>query len=96
MVIGASFDSVNEQKKFADEQNFPYVLISDPNRAIGKDYYAIREAGEKYAEYGMPRRISYLIGPDGKVAKVYRVEADSLDLDAHAEAVLADIAALNK
>lgn len=95
-MVGASFDSVNEQKKFADDQGFPYLLISDPNRAVGQAYSAIREPGEKYAEYGMPRRISYLISPEGKIAKVYRVEADGLDLDAHAEAVLADIAALSK
>lgn len=96
MVIGASFDSVNEQKKFAEEQNFPYTLISDPNRTVGKDYDAIRQPGEKYAEYGMPRRISYLISPEGKIAKVYSVEADGLDLDAHAEAVLGDIRSSGK
>lgn len=93
MVIGASFDSVNEQKKFDDEQHFGYTLLSDPTRSIGESYGAVRQAGERFAEYGLPRRISYLIDPAGKIAKVYLVEADGLDLDAHATAVLADIAA---
>jgi peroxiredoxin len=93
VVIGASFDSVNEQKKFDDEQSFGYTLISDPTRSIGGDYFAVRQEGERFAEYGLPRRISYLINPEGKVAKVYLVEADGLDLDAHASAVLDDIRA---
>ncbi|MCB0992225.1 MAG: redoxin domain-containing protein, partial [Acidimicrobiales bacterium] len=28
VIVGASFDSVEDQKKFADEQSFPYALIS--------------------------------------------------------------------
>ena len=91
MVIGASFDSVNEQKKFAEEQSFPYVLISDPTKSIGAAYGTVRQEGERFAEYGLPRRVSYLISPDGKIAKVYAVEADGLDLNEHAAAVLDDI-----
>lgn len=94
MVIGASFDSVNEQRKFAEEQSFPYVLISDPTKSIGAAYGAIRQEGERFAEYGFPRRVSYLISPEGKIAKVYAVEADGLDLDGHAVAVLDDIRSL--
>ncbi len=95
MIIGASFDSVNEQKRFAEEQSFPYVLLSDPNRAIGQAYDSVGQPGERNAERGVPRRVSFLISPDGKIAKRYNVEIDELDLDAHASAVLADIRALS-
>lgn len=93
MVLGASFDSVADQKKFAESEGFPYSLLSDTDKKVGAAYDAVREEGEKYFEAGIPRRISYLISPDGKIAKAYDVEGDSLDLAGHAEAVLADIAA---
>ena len=92
-MIGVSFDSVADQKKFAEDEGFPYQLLSDPDKTMGAAYDACRQEGEKYFEAGIPRRISYLISPDGKVAQAYDVENDGLDLGGHAEAVLADIRA---
>lgn len=91
--MGASFDSVADQKKFAEAEGFPYTLISDPDKSVGKAYDAERAEGEKYFEAGIPRRISYLIDPEGKIHKAYDVEGDDLDLGGHAAAVLADIRA---
>lgn len=93
MVLGVSFDSVADQKKFADKEGFPYPLLSDSDKTMGAAYDAVRQEGEKYFEAGIPRRISYLIDPDGKIAQAYDVEGDGLDLASHAEAVLADIRA---
>jgi peroxiredoxin Q/BCP len=93
VILGISFDSVSDQKKFADDQGFPYALLADPDKAVGKLYDAERQPGEKYAEHGIPRRISYLIDPQGVVHKAYDVENDGGDLAAHADAVLADIRA---
>jgi peroxiredoxin len=86
---------VADQKKFADDQGFPYPLLSDPGKTMGAAYDAVRQEGEKYFEAGIPRRISYLISPEGKIVKAYDVEGDKLDLAGHAEAILADIAAAN-
>ena len=93
MILGVSFDSVADQKKFADAEGFPYQLLSDADKTVGKAYDAVRQEGEKYFEAGIPRRISYLINPDGKIHKAYDVENDNLDLAGHADAVLADIRA---
>lgn len=82
-----------DQKKFADDEGFPYVLLSDPDKQVGKAYDAEREPGEKYFEAGIPRRISYLIDPEGAIRKAYDVEGDGLDLRGHADAVLSDIRA---
>lgn len=82
-----------DQKKFAADEGFPYQLLSDSDKAMGAAYDAARQEGEKYFEAGIPRRISYLIGPDGRIAKAYDVENDDLDLAEHADAVLADIRA---
>ena len=67
--------------------------MSDPDKAVGKAYDAERQEGEKYFEAGIPRRISYLIDPEGTIRKAYDVEGDGLDLGGHAEAVLGDIRA---
>ena len=92
-MLGVSFDTVEDQKKFATDEGFPYQLLSDTDKTMGAAYDACRVEGEKYFEAGIPRRISYLISPDGKIAKAYDVENDGLDLGGHAEAVLADIRA---
>ena len=89
--MGASFDTVEEQKAFADTEGFGYALISDTDKAIGRSYHAEREPGEDYYDSGVPRRISYLIDPDGRIAAAYDLAGQ--DLDGHAAQVLADIAA---
>ena len=93
MVVGASFDTVEEQKAFVDGESFPFQLISDPDRAVGRVYDAERAEGEPYYEHGLPRRISYLISPDGTVAKAYDLKGQNLAQ--HAAEVIADIKSLS-
>ena len=45
MIIGASFDTVEEQRAFAETEGFGYVLISDADKSIGRRYHAEREPG---------------------------------------------------
>ena len=92
-MVGASFDTVEEQKGFVDGEGFPFKLISDPDRTVGRAYDAERAEGESYFEHGLPRRISYLISPDGIVAKSYDLEGQ--DLAQHAAEIIADIKALS-
>ena len=90
-MVGASFDTVEEQLAFAETESFSFALISDPDKSIGRRYHAEREPGEDYYEYGLPRRITYLIDAEGRIAAAYDLAGQ--DLDAHAAEVLADIAA---
>jgi len=91
VVIGASFDTIEDQRAFADAEGFGYPLISDADKSIGQHYHAEREPGEDYYEYGLPRRITYLIDPEGQIAAAYDLSGQ--DLASHAAQVLADIAA---
>lgn len=84
-MVGASFDTVEEQREFADAEGFPYLLISDPDRTIGRAYQAERGEGADYH-----RRITYLIDPDGMIVETY--DMDGRDLNAHAAEVLTAIA----
>jgi thioredoxin-dependent peroxiredoxin len=88
VVLGASFDSPAENLAFAQAQGFAYLLLSDPDKVAGAAYEVVRSPDHQYANY--PERISYLIDPNGLIAKSYPVS----DVAAHAADVLADLAVL--
>jgi peroxiredoxin Q/BCP len=71
VILGASFDTVAENHEFAADQEFPFRLLSDPDRAVGEAYGVARPADDPYAGY--PRRWSFLIDPAGVVRSVYDV-----------------------
>ena len=85
MIIGASFDTPEENKRFANEQQFPFRLLSDADRSVGQVYGVARADDDQYAAF--PRRLSYLIDPEGIVRRAYGVS----DVSAHADAVLGDL-----
>ena len=41
-MLGASFDTPEENKAFADAQSFEFRLLSDVDRAVGAAYEATR------------------------------------------------------
>lgn len=86
MVLGVSFDTVEAQKHFADDQGFPYRLLADTTKEVGQAY-------EVEAEYGLPLRVTYLIDPEGTIMRVYDLEGQ--DLEAHAGVVLDDVRTLS-
>jgi peroxiredoxin Q/BCP len=81
-VLGISFDTVEENRAFAEKFAFPYPLLCDTERSVGLAYGACDSR-----EAGYPARISYLIGPDASVVKAY----DAVDPGAHPEQVLKDV-----
>ena len=60
--MGASFDTVEENRAFAEKFDFPYPLLCDTDRALGLAYKACEDAGDGYA-----RRNTYVISPEGKI-----------------------------
>jgi peroxiredoxin Q/BCP len=65
-VLGASFDTVADNKKFAEKFSFTYPLLSDETRELGVKYGAADAATQKTAV-----RVAYLIGPDGRIKHVW-------------------------
>lgn len=90
VVLGASFDTVEENHAFATAQQFPFRLLSDVDRTVGRAYEVVRAAGHQYADY--PERCSYLIDPAGVVRRSYAVH----DVAGHADTVIADLVALQQ
>ena len=90
-MLGVSFDTVEDQKAFADDQGYSFPLLADPDKAVGTQYDVLRDPGEKYADF--PQRISYLIAPGGDIVKAYDFNEDR-EFEQHSERILEDIAAL--
>jgi peroxiredoxin Q/BCP len=73
---------VAENKAFADKFQFPFRLLSDPERKVGLAYKACDSAEERYA-----KRFTYVIGPDGRIEQAI----DTKDPGAQAENLLASL-----
>lgn len=87
-VLGVSLDDVKSHAEFAEKYHVPFRLLSDADANVAKAYGVYTERGPmKYA-----RRETFLIDPQGKVAKRY---AD-VDPKENSKQVLADLDALKK
>jgi len=87
-VLGASFDTPEENREFAEAQNFGFRLLSDVDRSVGSAYEVTRPPDAPYPDF--PLRIAYLIDPQGTIRKAYEVK----DTAGFAAAVLDDLEAL--
>ncbi len=65
VLVGASADGMELQQKFADAHKLPYPLLCDPDLKL-IDALGVRAAGKK-----MAKRVTVVVGKDGKVSKVY-------------------------
>ena len=70
-MLGASFDTPEENKVFADTEQFGYRLLADVDRTVGSQYEVTRSPDDERANY--TQRIAYLIDPDGIIRKAYEV-----------------------
>ena len=92
VIIGASFDTIEEQKAFAENQNYEFSLLSDPDRTMGEAYKVIRPPDHPLVS--LPERVTYLISPDGLIAKAYD-PSSATSLDEHSAQLLIDIEELS-
>ena len=85
-VIGVSFDSAESHKKFIADYKLNFRLLADPDGKI-VDLYGVQVVGRK-----MARRVSFLIGRNGKIVHV----TDSGNPDLHFNEMKDAIAGLKK
>lgn len=91
-VFGVSKDTPKSHKKFADKYNLPFTLLSDPTMEMMDKYGAFVEKKMYGKVVRGTNRISYLVSPDGKIARVY----PEVDPANHALELLKDIKSLQK
>ena len=87
IIIGMSGDSIKAQKNFCTKQEFPFMLISDPEKSTIRSYEAIGLKKMYGKEYEGIFRISYLIDEKGIIEKVYA----KVKPKEHAKQVLIDL-----
>lgn len=85
-VLGVSLDDVKSHADFAAKYHVPFPLLSDADSTTAQAYGVLAsKMGFKYA-----RRTTFLIDPQGKIAKVYQ----DVDPEKNSAQVLADMATL--
>jgi peroxiredoxin Q/BCP len=84
VVLGVSVDSVESHKKFSQKYNLPFTLLSDERKEIVKKYGVWGKKKFMGKEYEGTLRTSFLISPQGKIAKIY----ENVKPEIHAEEVL--------
>ncbi|MDP2322487.1 MAG: peroxiredoxin [Gammaproteobacteria bacterium] len=85
-VIGVSIDAIKDQKAFAEKYSLPFPLLADIDGKTAAAYGVLKNLGVMK----IASRQSFLIGPDGKIAKHYA----KVDPAIHSKEVLADLKAL--
>jgi len=86
-VFGLSKDTPQSHKKFAEKYDLPFTLLSDESMETIEKYGALVEK-KTFGKTALgTQRISYLINPAGKIAKVY----PKVDPANHALELLADV-----
>ncbi|MBI2396027.1 MAG: peroxiredoxin [Deltaproteobacteria bacterium] len=79
-VIGVSVDDHESHKAFAAKHKLPFPLLADTDRRICKAFGVPVTAG-------FAARTTFLVGTDGKIAKIY----PKVDPGVHADQILASI-----
>jgi peroxiredoxin Q/BCP len=82
LVFGVSFDSAADNAAFAEKYGFTYPLLCDTKRALGLAFRACASAVDPY-----PNRITYVIGPDGKIEQAL----ETADAGGQAAAIAASL-----
>ena len=64
-VIGISVDTVDSHKKFAEKNSLNFPLVSDHDKRISNAYGVLSGDGSH------SKRITFIIGKDGRIAKIF-------------------------
>ncbi len=85
-LLGVSVDSVDSHRAFARKHALPFPLLADTRGEVAKAYGALWSLGPiRFA-----RRHTFIIDPEGRVARVYR----SVKPAQHSEEILRQLVAL--
>jgi len=87
VVFGVSVDSEASHQKFAEKYDLPFTLLADPKKEVVKRYGVFGKKKFMGKEYMGVSRTSFLVAPDGKIAKIY----ENVKPETHAEEVLIDL-----
>ena len=87
-VVGMSIDDSFSHKKFAEKYNLPFPLLSDASGEVASLYGALNN----FLVIKLAKRYTYLINPQGKIAKIYL----SVDTSKHSQEIIEDLKKLKE
>ena len=86
-MIGISVDPLESHEKFVKKYELPFTLLSDEAKEVVGLYGVWGKKKFMGKEYEGIHRVSFLIDPQGRIAKVY----DKVKPASHAEEVVEDL-----
>ena len=90
VILGVSILDERSKAKFAAKHDLNFPLLADADHEVADKYGAWQERSMYGRKYMGVARVTYLIGPDGKVARRW----DKVKPEGHAEEVLSAVNAL--
>ena len=85
-ILGVSLDDEASHKEFSEKHGLPFPLLADTDGSTA-DAYGVKS---RMLGFTVARRQTFLIDPDGNVARHY----EDVDPDTHSQEILADLDAL--
>jgi peroxiredoxin Q/BCP len=87
VILGVSMDNADSHKEFCAKEGLSFKLLADTDAKTSMDYGSVMEYdGAKYSA-----RNTFIIDPNGKIAKVF----EKVKVQTHSEEVLAALGALS-
>jgi peroxiredoxin Q/BCP len=86
VVLGVSVDNVASHKEFCTKESLSFKLLADTSTAVSKSYGSLKHI----LTVSLSERNTFLIDPQGKIAKVY----PKVSVSKHSQEVLSDLKAL--
>ncbi|HYD34431.1 MAG TPA: peroxiredoxin [Methylophilaceae bacterium] len=87
-VVGVSVDDTESHAQFARKYNLPFPLLSDKDGKVADKYGALINLGV----IKKAKRYTFLIDPQGTIAKVYL----SVDTSRHSQEIIDDLKQLSR
>jgi thioredoxin-dependent peroxiredoxin len=87
VVLGVSTDSLESHEQFRGKHKLNFPLLSDQTADVAKMFGAWREKNLYGRKVWGTARMTYWIGPDGRIRKIYK----KVDPTTHAEQIIEDL-----
>ena len=71
VVLGASTDPVKSHDKFVEKFKLPFTLLADEDKKIVEAYGVWGQKSFMGRKYMGTHRVTFLIGPDGRIKKIW-------------------------
>jgi peroxiredoxin Q/BCP len=91
-ILGVSPDSARSHTRFKEKFDLPFTLLADTERAVSQAYGVWGLKKKMGREYEGIYRTTFLIGPDGRILKVF----ENVRPADHSAEILAELEGMKK